>query len=102
MKIYFHALSKEDELFDTDGSFCYNDKHYWQYVEYGTNPGGLQEVTITDGCDRIMPISVDAIPLLIRALERAQDIHLSILAGEENKELAESDAEEAPEQDLGW
>ena len=43
--------------------------YYGQSVEFGTNPGGMDEVTIADGCNRSIPINVEALPDLIAALQ---------------------------------
>lgn len=71
MKIYFSQVPHED--IDTfgdegllgpskDGDFFYNQ------VEFGTNPGGIDEVAISDGCGRYIPICIDTLPELIEVL----------------------------------
>lgn len=74
MKIYFSEASLDDiDTFGDEGTFNVidnngNSRYFYNGVEHGTNPGGIEEVTIFDGCNRIMPISVDSIPALIAAL----------------------------------
>jgi hypothetical protein len=79
----------EDGLFgpDTDGNFYYN------FVEFGTNPGGMDEVAIHDTCDRYMPIAVENIPDLIKALSEVYKISTNINRVERIKEFVESDKE---------
>lgn len=94
MKINFGQVPAEDvdtfgdeDLYgpDENGNFYYNT------VEYGTNPGALEEVAIHDGCGRYMPISVDHIPDLIQALEHLYDIHQAIVKSETILKTALSD-----------
>lgn len=65
MKTYF------SEAPDQDGSFQAFDTSFYNYVEFGTNPGGLDEVAIVDGCGRYVPICIDDVPDLIAALQDA-------------------------------
>lgn len=100
MKIYFAKaqVPANDELYDMDGSFRVDGEYYWSYLEYGTNPGGLDEVALHDGCNRFVPIHVDHIDELIQALERVLEMHNTQQEAERIQELAQSDAE----QTLGW
>ena len=52
MKIYFGNAN--EDLF-SDGLFVVNDNQYYYGVQHGTNPGGLDEVVIFDGCKRKVP-----------------------------------------------
>jgi hypothetical protein len=58
-----------DSLFEADGEFFYNQ------VEIGTNPGGMEDFTISDTCGRSVPLSTDSIDALIEVL---QDIKESL------------------------
>ena len=75
MNIYFSEASIEDiESFGDEGTFIAMDandepRYFYNGVEHGTNPGGIEEVRIYDGCNRSIPISVDNIPELIEALQ---------------------------------
>jgi hypothetical protein len=88
MKIYFSEVL---DLTDTDETFEYNDSYFYNYVEYGTNAGGLDEIAITDTCRRYMPISIEQVPDLITALQACYDIHMKVLKAKELEILAESD-----------
>jgi hypothetical protein len=96
MKINFAQVPAQDvdmfgdeSLFgpDSSGNFYYN------YVEFGTNPGGTEEVAITDGCNRYMPISVDHIPSLIDALLTVYRMHLTQQSAQSELEFITSDDE---------
>ena len=103
MKIYFHEANL-DEYTSAEDVFTAPelDKHYWQYVEYGTGPGGLEEIAIHDTVGRYIPIDVEAINDLIQALHRVKQIHASITNGEQSMQLAESNANESVDSDLEW
>jgi hypothetical protein len=85
----------DDSLFgpDADGNFYYN------YVEFGTNPGGVDEVAIVDGCGRYMPISVDNIPDLIAALTQVVRISDTLTLARQLEMYAESNSEAYVEND---
>lgn len=97
MRIYFAEadLSQDEFEYHLEGAFRYNGQYYWNYVEFGTNAAGTDEFVIHDGCERLMPICVDKIDDLIEALEQVRSMHQSIIKGEQTRELAESDAEQA-------
>jgi hypothetical protein len=90
MKIYFGDAN--DDLF-ADGLFTVGDDQFYYGVEHGTNPGGLDEVSIFDGCDRNIPLHIEAIPQLIAALEEIQRISRTVKKARQLTERAESDAE---------
>lgn len=75
MNIYFSEVTKDDiESWGDEGTFVTKDhygevRYFYNGVEHGTNPGGIEEVRIFDGCNRSIPIAVDNIPDLIEALQ---------------------------------
>jgi hypothetical protein len=94
MKIYFSQVPSEDVAsFGDEGLLgpCKNGKYYYNQVEFGTNPGGTDEVAISDGCNRYIPLTVDVIPELISALIEFYNMHKAIKNAEDIKEEAESD-----------
>lgn len=96
MKINFAQVPDTDvDMFGDDGLFGpdSNGDFYYNFVEFGTNPGGFDEVAIIDGCDRYMPIAVEHIPELIRALAEVYRISETISSAELIKEFVESDTE---------
>lgn len=101
MKIYFGLNDKNDEWFEDSGSFlCDADnQYYYNYVEFGTNPGGMDEVAIHDGCERMIPIALEHLDQLIEALTRVKELNNEIQAGQAAEELVQGNSEEAI---LGW
>lgn len=96
MKINFAQVPANDvDVFGDESLFGpdSNGNFYYNYVEYGTNPGGTDEVAIVDGCDRFMPIAVDNIPDLIRALQEIHNISQALKATERIAEYVNSNAE---------
>lgn len=96
MKILFAQVPAHDvdtfgdaNLFGPDeaGNFYYN------FVEFGTNAGGTDEVCIADGCERIMPIAVDNIPELIAALGECYKIAKSLEAFERIQDYVNADTQ---------
>jgi hypothetical protein len=78
---------------DKSGNFYYN------YVEFGTNPGGVDEVAITDGCGRYVPIAIENIPELIAALTEVARISDKLTLARQLEMYAESDSEAYVEND---
>lgn len=72
MKTYFSPCTPDDaEELGIEGTFTTGGKHFYNYVEFGTNPGGIEEVSIVDGCGRYVPVCIDDVPDLIAALQDA-------------------------------
>ena len=83
MRIYFgQADEHEVDHFGDEGMFAVTKngetKWFYQGVEHGTNPGGMEEVRIFDGCNRSIPISVEQIPDLVEALNYCYNNYTSI------------------------
>ena len=95
MKFYISQVPHEhldmfgtDELFEADGEFWYH------CVEFGTNPGGLEDLVIYDTAGRSMPVSVDSIQDLQNVLSTILDKLDIIKAGEATlDEVMEQDTE---------
>jgi hypothetical protein len=71
MKIYFSKVPASDvDNFGDEGLFGPNadGDFFYNQVEFGTNPGGTDEVAISDGCNRYIPVSIESIPDLVHAL----------------------------------
>jgi hypothetical protein len=89
MKINFALVPDENLDFDgTEDLFGPDDygNYFYNAVEFGTNPGGLDEVTIHDTCNRYMPISIESIPELVMALQECYRIAKHLKAAEEVQE----------------
>lgn len=96
MKINFAQVPHQDiDTFGDDNLFGPDDtgNFYYNYVEFGTNPGGTEEVAITDGCNRYMPITVEHIPDLISALAECYAIAKSLKSAEKINDYVTSQAQ---------
>lgn len=96
MKINFAQVPHEDiDMFGDDNLFGPDEagNFYYNYVEFGTNPGGTDEVAIHDGCDRYMPIAMDNVPEFIQALAECYKIYTGLQSAARIQELVESDTE---------
>jgi hypothetical protein len=93
MKIYFGSQER-DTVLDTDGMFSTDsepDFCFYYGVEFGSNPGGINEVVIFDGCERSVPVDIESVPALIEALQRCYDSNQQIEEAEELKLNLEDD-----------
>ena len=96
MKINFAQVSAADvDMFGEEGLFGPDvaGNFYYNQLEFGTNPGGTDEIAITDGTNRYMPIAVDNLPELIVALREIVRIADEIKFAKEITTYVESDAE---------
>lgn len=91
MRIYFGEVNERDvEEFGSDGLLGNRGQFYAYSVEFGSNSGGVEDVMLSDGCDRGLPIAVEHIPQLIKALTECYSISTEIRAADELREFAES------------
>lgn len=77
MQIYFGAVHT-DEVIDPSCMLVSendDDNFYYYGVEYGSNPGGTDEVLIYDTVGREVPIDSENIPALIDALKLAYSLY---------------------------
>lgn len=98
MKIYFGKADQHDVgLFGDEGTFSIDRNGetfmFYQGVEHGTNPGGMDEVRIFDGCNRSIPISIEQVPELIEALTYCYNNYNTINQGSNLVTRIESDEE---------
>jgi hypothetical protein len=96
MKIYFSQVPHDDiDNFGDEGLLGPNKdgEFFYNQVEFGTNPGGIDEVTISDGCNRSIPICVDTIPDLMTALAQCYNMKRMIDFGDNVTAVAESNEE---------
>lgn len=87
MKIYFGDANNDTFA---DGLFTVSDNQFYYGVEHGTNPGGLEEVSIFDGCKRSIPLHIEAIPELIAALQEVLTVNEAIKRAQELTDRSES------------
>lgn len=95
MKFLINKIDEQEvDDFGSDGYLESETGDFYSYqLEYGTNPGGLDEVALSDGCNRYIPIYIENIPQVIAALCEAFAIHKEIQAGKQLEEDALSDLE---------
>lgn len=102
MKINFAQVPHDDiDTFGDEGLFgpdC-DGNFYYNYVEFGTNPGGVEELAIHDGCGRYIPIAVQNIPDLIAALTEVARISDKITLAQQLETYVESNYEAYVEND---
>ena len=102
MKIYFgKAPTQELNGFGTDGLMEHDGEFYSGCVEFGSNPGGIEDVVISDGCGRGIPLSVDTLLEVCAALCECINIGREISAAEELKEYVESSKNIAAVREFG-
>lgn len=96
MKINFAQVPAADvDMFGEAGLFGPDEagNFYYNYVEFGTNPGGTEEVAIVDGCNRYMPIAVENIPDLLVVLIEVYTISQSLKSAEKIQDYVTSTRE---------
>lgn len=96
MKIYFSKVPHSDvDNFGDEGLFGPNKDgdFFYNQLEFGTNPGGLDEVAISDSCNRYLPLCVDNIPDLMEALTMFYNTKTQIDLRDKVLAVVESDAE---------
>ena len=87
MKYFIGKVSEQDvESFGSDGLYEHEGTYYYNMVEFGSNPGGVDDFVINDTCGRSIPVSTDMINPLIGAL---LDIRCTLHAIESTQELQE-------------
>ena len=94
MKIYVGQIdANEVDEFGEDGLIGpdTSGNYYGQYVEIGTNAGGMDEIAIGDGCNRMVPISIETIPDLISALQDIQGDLETLELAKRTKKLMKGD-----------
>lgn len=74
MKYLFALVPHQDvDMFGKEDLFEADGDYYFNQVEIGTNPGGMEDFTISDTCGRSIPLCVDSIDALIELLMDIKD-----------------------------
>lgn len=69
MKYYFGKVSQQDvHAFGTDNLFEHEGEYFYNQLEIGSNPGGIEDFVISDTCGRSIPLATEQIPQLVRVL----------------------------------
>lgn len=69
MKYYFGQIPAGDADMFGDELFVDAGDAYYGMVEFGTNPGGIDDFVISDTAGRSIPLSIDHIDTIIQVLE---------------------------------
>lgn len=67
MKYYIGKID-QDMLDALESPYQYQGESYEYCIEYGSNPGGLEDLVIKDCVGRSVPVSVQNIPELVQVL----------------------------------
>jgi hypothetical protein len=82
MKYFFGQVPAQDvKMFGDEGLFEYDGDFYYNWVEFGTNPGGADDLVIADTVGRLVPVSIEHIGTLIEVLEDIQATLDQVKAG---------------------
>lgn len=97
MKYLVNKITEKDlDGFGSDGYIKGSDGNYYSYqVEFGTNPGGMDEVAISDGCNRYVPVAIENVTALIVVLRDCLAMHNELVSAEALKADVESPSLEA-------
>lgn len=69
MKYYFGKVPAQDvEMFGCDELFENEGEYFYNQLEIGSNPGGIEDFVISDTCGRSIPLATEMIPELARVL----------------------------------
>lgn len=69
MKFLIGEVSAQDvEMFGDEGLFEHDGDLFYNMVEIGTNPGGIEDFVISDAIGRKVPVSTEHLGQLINAL----------------------------------
>lgn len=74
MKFLIGQVSAQNiEMFGDEGLYEHDGDLFYNMIEIGTNPGGLEDFVISDPIGRSVPISTDHLGELITALTNIQN-----------------------------
>lgn len=97
MKIYFGAVPSDLEYDITEGAFTSNsseDAKFYYMVEFGTNHGGTDEFVIRDSVGRFVPIDMENVSGLAKALTAVVSAYDALQVAESVQEVVFSDTSE--------
>lgn len=96
MKIYFGAIPSEFED-DAEGAFTSNSSEgtkFYYMVEFGTNNGGTDEFVIRDSVGRFVPIDMENVNGLAKALTAVVTAYDALQMAESVQEVVFSESSE--------
>jgi hypothetical protein len=79
MKFYFGEVPEQDATeFGIDSLFEKDGSYYYYCVEYGSNPGGFDDIMISDTCNREVPVSVENLQNLVSILQECMALSMEV------------------------
>lgn len=96
MKIYFGEVPSEFED-DNEGAFTSSsseDSKFYYMVEFGTNNGGTDEFVIRDSVGRFVPIDMENVNGLVKALTVVINAYDALQMAESVQEVVFSETSE--------
>jgi len=86
-----HVPHQDIEMFGEEGLYEHDGDFYYNQVEIGTNPGGLEDFVISDGIGRSVPVSTDHLEELINALTNIQSYIQTVNEGKASEQAMYED-----------
>lgn len=91
MKIYFGEINEHElEEWGTDGLLQRDGRYFSGAVEFGSNSGGIDDVVISDGCGRSIPLSVEHLKQIAVAFNECGTIYNEIVDAQRLQEEVQS------------
>lgn len=91
MKIYFGEITETElEAWGTDGLVQRDGRYFSGVVEFGTNSGGVDDVVISDGCGRSIPLSVEHLMQISVAFSECANLHHELAEAQRLRDEVES------------
>lgn len=91
MKYFIGQMPQADvDMFGPEDAFEHEGDYYYNMVEFGSNPGGMDDFVITDSVGRSIPLSIDHLDVLIQCLEDIRDNINTIQEGINTQAFLES------------
>lgn len=94
MKFYF-GQEHDTETFGTSGLLKHGNEYYSGVIEFGSNPGGIDDVMISDGCGRSIPVSVEHLYAICTALSEVSNMRGEIDTADQLRDFVENKNEVA-------
>lgn len=84
MKFYFGQVPNSDiENFGAEGLYYNEGEFYYYCVEFGTNPGGLEDIVLRDTVGRMVPVATEHLRELATVLVECNNMCAEIQGARE-------------------
>lgn len=79
MKFYFGQVPERDvETFGAEGLYYNEDNYYYYCVEFGSNPGGVDDIVLRDTAGRMVPVATQYMLELATILAECNNIYCEL------------------------